>query len=381
MSDTYLLGGQVLLPGGALEPADLHLRGGVVAEIGAELKPVPGAQVIEVAGFTVPGLIDAHAHISWAGLAPMPQSLDGVRSRAERNLRLMLRSGVTTVRDVGSIDGVAPAASGGPACFSANQVVCAVGGHGTELAQEWAALPGLAQEASGPGEFRAAVRRQVDRGADLIKVTLNAAELQVSQEEASALVDEAHRVGRRVAAHASVPEAIEIAIEAGADTIEHGNGASPGQLRRMAEAGTVLVPTVWIFQWLLDRARDAPAAEGEAWPPPADVVQTRVDAHRRIVRDAVEHGVTLAAGTDAIQGCEPDSLAAEINALHRLGLGPLDALRAATEGGAAALGKPELGVLVEGGVADLVVFDGEPHEIVADQTRPSVVFQGGRRLV
>lgn len=381
MSDTYLLGGQVLLPGGAFERADVHLRDGVVAEIRPGLRPVRDARVMEVTGFTMPGLIDAHAHITWAGVEPMPASLDGVRSRAARNLRLMLRSGVTTARDVGSIDRVALAASGGPACFSANQIVCAAGGHGTELAQEWAALPGLAQEATGPGEFRAAVRHQVDRGAHLIKVTLNATELQVTSEEARALVDEAHRLGRRVAAHASIPEAIDVAIDAGVDTIEHGNGASSEQLRRMAEAGIVLVPTVWIFHWLLGQARDAPAGEGEAWPPPAEVVQARVDAHRQIVRDAVENGVTLAAGTDAIEGCEPDSLAAEIHALHLLGLDPLDALRAATEGGAAALGRPELGALVEGGVADLVAFDREPQEVVADRIRPFAVFQGGRRRV
>jgi imidazolonepropionase-like amidohydrolase len=312
----------------------------------------------------------------------MPATLELVRARARENRRRLLDSGVTTIRDVGSLGGLALEVSDGPACFCADQIVCAVGGHGTETAAEWAMLPKLASEASGPEEFRAAVRRQVERGAHLVKLTLNSAEVEVTREEATAAVDEAHRLGRRVACHASVPEAIDIAIQAGADTIEHGNSASSEQLRRMAQSGIVLVPTLWIFQRFLDEARraDAEAPGVRAWPPPAAIWEARVDAHRSIVRDAVAAGVTLAAGTDAIEGCDPDSIAEEILALHRHGLEPIEALRAATEGGAAALGMTGIGVLEEGAAADIVIFDHPPQDVVAGRHRPSAVFQGGRRV-
>lgn len=387
MTDTYLLGGHMMLADGAFELADLRIRDGRVAQIGVDLPPSPGADVVEVTGFTTPGLIDAHTHVAWAGTAPMPATLEGVRARVDENLRRMLRSGVTTIRDVGSIDGVALEASGGPTRWCANQIVCAVGGHGTETADQWAALAPQAIEARGAAEFRAAVRTQVERGAQLVKITLNAAELQVTHAEARAAVDEAHRLGRRVACHASIPEAIDLAIDVGVDTIEHGNGATPEQLARMTSGGIVLVPTVWIYQRSLALARAAAAASdangsgsNAAWPPPVEIWQARVDAHRAVVRDALASGTTIAAGTDAIEGCPPDSLADEMLALHRLGLDPLETLRAATAGGAAALGAPELGVLAEGGRADLVVFDAMPQEVVTGRAAPVAVFQAGRRV-
>ncbi|RZT66453.1 imidazolonepropionase-like amidohydrolase [Microcella alkaliphila] len=379
MTDTYLLGGHALIDG-TLARADIRLREGLVAEIGPALRPAAGALVLEVTGFTMPGLIDAHTHISWAGTAPMPRTLEGVRARAEHNLRRMQRAGVTTIRDVGSLDGVALDASGGPGRHAANQIVCAVGGHGTEAAEQWRGLPSLAMEASGPQGFRAAVRAQVERGAGLIKLTLNAADLEVTPQEARAAVNEAHRLGRRVACHASVPEAIDIAIDVGVDTIEHGNGATPAQLDRMARAGIVLVPTVWIFQRSLALARRADGGSGAAWPPPAEIWQARVDAHRDVIRHAVASGTRVAAGTDAIQGFPPDALADEILALHALGLDPIDALHAATAGGAAALGMPELGRLGEGAPADVVVFDGAPDDVVTRRERPVAVFQRGRRV-
>lgn len=376
--DTYLLGGRALLPGGEFAAADLRLRNGVIAEIEPGLRPASGSAVVEVTGFVMPGLIDAHTHVSWAGREPMPNTWAGVVGRARGNRLRMLAAGVTTIRDVGSLDGVAFEPSGGPACFCANQIVCAVGGHGTETAEAWAGLPKLAREARGADAFRAAVRYQADRGAHLVKLTLNAAELEVTPEEAAAAVDEAHRLGRRVACHASIPDAIDIAIEAGADTIEHGNGATPAQLRRMAAAGIVLVPTAWIFERFLDEARraDAGAVGERAWPPPVEIWEARVAAHREVVSDAVAAGVVLAAGTDAIEGCDPDSLADEILTLHRLGLEPIDALRAATEGGAAALGDPGRGALREGAAADVVVFEASPRDVVRDRIRPAMVFQG-----
>lgn len=381
-SDLYLLGGLALVPNGEFASLDVRVHEGVIAEVAPELHAPAGADVVTVAGFIMPGMIDAHTHLTWAGEDAMPADVESVRQRALGNRRRLLEAGVTTIRDLGSVANAALEPAPGPRVLAANQIICAPGGHGTETSSEWALLPPLAHEASGPEGFRAAVRHQAGQGSHLIKLTLNSATLEVTAAEAQAAVSEAHHLGLRVACHASIPEAIDIAIEAGADTIEHGNGATAEQLSRMAESGIVLVPTTWIYQQFLDRAveLDAAGKTDRAWPPPADLWRQRVTAHRTIVRDAIQAGVVVGAGSDAIEGCHAASVINEVHSLHQLGLDVPQSLRAATEGGAAALGVTDIGVIAEGAVADIIVFDQKPAEVVSGRHCPALVIQGGRRL-
>ena len=377
-------------PARAPEPADVLVQDGAIVAIGTGLD-TGAATVIDVTGCTVtPGLIDAHVHLSFAGPETSPSGTAAMTARAVGNLRHFLAAGATTVRDNGGHDGVVVAVRqavqrgwvDGPTVLTANQYVAATGGHG---APNWGEcgcqhpLAGFA--ADGPDELRKAVRHQVSAGADHIKVTLNSGRnrVELTEPEMSALVDEAHRLGKRVAVHASIPDAVALAVHCGADTIEHGNGATRDVLAVMAERGTVLVPTAAAFRDGLARSERRIAAGGadaatlqlhRSW-------QRRVDDHVLTVRTAIELGVTIAVGTDVF-GPEPVCpIADEMAALVQLGLTPAHALAAATAGGAAAIGDEGTGVLRAGGAADLVVFTGRPDLRTDDVRSPRLVLRAG----
>ena len=348
MADISIVGGNVLLDDGTVEPADVRLRDGAVHTIDAGIDTA-GSRVIEASGATVlPGLVDAHVHLSLAGPAPLAATSAELTARACLNLTALLESGVTTVRDVGGFDDIAIALGRavekgwitGPAIHAANRIICSPGGHGSSIT-------GVGFEANGADEMRLAVRRQAQRGATLIKVAINGGRnvVELSQAELATIVEEAHRLGLKVACHASVPDAVELAIRCGVDTIEHGNGTDPDQLEQMAAAGIVLVPTAFAFtQGLADAVLQVERLAGDRAAAAArDSWQLRVDGHQTLIRDAVRAGVTLAVGTDALIGQEVAVISDELRALADLGLNPAAALRAATVGSAAAIGDPASG--------------------------------------
>jgi imidazolonepropionase-like amidohydrolase len=189
----------------------------------------------------------------------------------------------------------------------------------------------------------------------------------------TALVDEAHRLGRRVAAHAEGLAGTRWAIEARADTIEHGLALhrEPALLDAMADRGIVLVPTITTFHDLAGRFAS------EFAPKLVDQAKRQLDESLRTVVAARRAGVTLALGYDS---GPPGAAAGELVRLVEAGLSPMEALAAATAGGAAALGRPDLGRLVVGGAADLVVVDGQPDldpAVLRDPGRIVAVWQDG----
>jgi len=357
---------------------------GIGEAVGA---PPEGAR--DLAGATVlPGLIDAHAHVvsdttrspgfgpppARHGEAPRPAALGHyiLAAAAER----ILRSGFTTVRDVGSHDdeasvlklaietGVVP----GPRVFTCGRIVSATAPGG-------AIFGTMYREADGPWEMRRAVREQIRRGADYIKFMATGARSvvledpeppQMTLEEMRAIVDEAHRMGKRVAAHAEGLEGTRLALEAGADTIEHGLSLhrEPRLLDDMAQRGTVLVPTLSTFHDPAERFVDdfAPALVEQARRQLDEAVLTVAAARRA--------GVTLALGYDS---GPPGTSALEMGRLIDAGLTTAEALRAATMGGAAALGRADLGRIAVGALADLVVVDGRPDEDPHPLTRPEAI--------
>jgi imidazolonepropionase-like amidohydrolase len=374
--------------GSATERQVITIENERIASIGdAERTPPEGAR--DMGGATVlPGLIDAHAHLlsdttRSPGFGPPPAKHgDPPRPAALGHYILaatagrIVRSGFTTVRDVGSYDdeasvlklavdtGVVP----GPRIMTCARIISATSPGGDVFGSMY-------READGPWEMRKAVREQIRRGADFIKFMATGARsvvledpepAQMTLEEMRAIVDEAHRMGRRVAAHAEGLDGTRLAIEAGADTIEHGLSLhrEPRLLDEMAQRGVVLVPTLSTFHDLAERFVDdfAPALVEQA--------KRQSEEARRTVETARRAGVTLALGYDS---GPPGTSARELLRLVDAGLSVADGLRAATMGSAAALGRDDLGRISVGGPADLVAVDGRPDEDPEMLTRPEAI--------
>ena len=374
--------------GTATEHQTIIFEGDTVAAIGDAVGEAPeGAH--DLAGATVlPGLIDAHVHVAsdtsrspgfgpppaQHGEPPRPAGLAQyiLAATADR----ILRSGFTTVRDVGAYDDEVLALRAaidaelvpGPRVYTCGRIISATA-PGGEI------FHSMYREADGPWEMRKAVREQLKRGAEFIKFMATGARsvvledpepAQMTLEEMKAIVDEAHRMGKRVAAHAEGLEGTRWALEAGADTIEHGLALhrEPKLLDDMAERGTVLVPTISTFHDLAERfANIFPAVLVEQAKRQLDEAMRTVDTARRA-------GVTLALGYDS---GPPGSSAQELMRLLEAGLSVSEGLWAATLGGAAALGRDDLGRLAVGSRADAVAIDGRPDEDPTVLTRPEAI--------
>jgi imidazolonepropionase-like amidohydrolase len=387
---TVLWNGRLFDPetGEATERRAITIEGDTIAAIDDAVgHPPEGAH--DLRGATVlPGLIDAHAHVAsdttrspgfgpppaQHGEPPRPPGLAHyiLAATAER----FVRSGFTTVRDVGGYDdevialrvAIDTGLVRGPRIYTCGRIVTATG-PGGEIFRS------MYREADGPWEMRKAVREQLKRGAEFIKFMATGARSvvledpeppQMTLEEMRAIVDEAHRMGKRVAAHAEGLEGTRLALEAGADTIEHGLALhrEPRLLDQMAERGTVLVPTLSTFHDLAERfANVFPIVLIEQAKRQLEEAVLTVDIARRA-------GVTIALGYDS---GPPGTSAQELLRLIEAGLSAIDGLRAATLGGAAALGRDDLGRVGVGCRADLVVVDGRPDEEPEVLTRPEAV--------
>lgn len=391
---------RVVDPGGGTvaDARVIDMEDGRIVAIGTAHGPPP-AGAIDIGGRTVlPGLIDAHCHVlsdterSPGFGPPPPRHGEPPRPAALGHYVLaaaaarILASGFTTVRDVGSYDdeasvlklavqmGIVP----GPRILTCGRIVSATSPGG-------AIFGTMYREADGPWEMRAAVREQIRRGADFIKFMATGARSvvledpeppQMTGEEMAAIVDEAHRMGRRVAAHAEGLAGTRLAIEAGADTIEHGLALhrTPSLLDVMAERGVVLVPTLSTFHDLAERFADDFATAL------VDQAKRQLDEAYRTVAAARSAGVTLALGYDS---GPPGASARELMRLIDAGLTPMEGLRAATVGGAAALGRPDLGRVDVGATADLLIVDGRPDadpEVLLRAGAVREVLVGGARL-
>jgi len=378
MIDPLTLWGARLIDGrggSPIERATVTVADGRISEIGEAQGDKPEG-AIDLAGRTLmPGLIDAHSHVTShtersPGFGPPPEKHgDDPRPPELAYFVLaslagaLLRAGITTVRDVGSFDGEAIILQRaielglleGPRIVSCGKIVTATS-PGARI------FGTMYREADGPWEMRKAVREQIRDGAGYIKIMATGARsveredpepAQMTREEVTAVVDEAHRMGLRVAAHAEGLGGARIAVEEGVDTIEHGLSLhrAPGLLALMAERGTVLVPTLSTFHDLAERfAADFAPRLVEQAKRQAD------DAHLTLLA-AQAAGVTLAMGYDS---GPPGASANELVRMAESGLGAAAAIRAATWGSAQALGLADLGTIELGQTADLIVVDGDP---------------------
>lgn len=348
--------------------------------------PPPGAVVLDLEGrFLMPGLIDAHAHLTMLEHSSEPPK---VRKGAEpmrpgmaahlvgRTLRRALRMGVTTIRDVGAYgdvlldlrQAIRYGAFTAPRLLVCGRIVSATA-PGARF------FPDMYREADGPDDVRRAVREQIRNGADFVKIMSTGArsvELedpdpsQVTAPEMAAFVEEAHRQGFRAAAHCEGLAGTRLAIEAGCDTIEHGFhlGQAPELLAQMAGTGQVLVPTLSFLHHV---------AESGAWVGMLEAQgEHNVSAAHATLQAAMDAKVTIAVGSDSP---DPDGVALEIQRLVEHGMSVTGALSAATVHGARALGiEAAVGTVAPGMLADLVVVDGD---VLADPSlllRPANVW-------
>ena len=385
--------------------AGVLVEDGRVALVDDARAGVPeGAAVLDLAGHVLlPGLVDVHAHLL-ADPPPLPEGterpVEGISALlVAAGLRDALRMGVTTLRDVGSYgddavlarQAVRYGAMDGPRLLTCRRIVSATSPGAREFA-------GMYREADGVDEVRRAVREQVRGGADLVKVMTTGARsveledprpAQMTRAEVETAVQEAHRLGRRVAAHAEGLAGTELAVRAGVDTVEHGMylWRRPDLLDAMAAAGQVLVPTLSCFYGVAGRdAPDGPP-HPSLRPPPARpwapalvaLAEHNLTQAERTLRAARAAGVPLALGHDWLPFSDS---AVELVRMVRHGLPAGEALVAATAGGARALGLEHLaGTVTPGTVADLVAVDGDPladPALLRDPARVRLVLQGGR---
>ncbi len=334
-----------------------------------------GATVIDCAGATfVPGLVDCHSHVTGPGGANWIERFndppDVLLATAEHNARIALAAGVRWMRDVGSPVGVDPADGRERAMALAVRDRWA-GRHdrpylraaGTWLFRAGVApMEGSVQAANGD-ELLAAALRQLDDGADLVKLYMDGPDVNVSPwtaSEVARVVDAAHERGARVAAHSGRLNGAREAVLGGVDSIEHGFDLDGPVAAEMAARGTTLVSTLAVMRsWLsfgttttMDRFA---SAEGRA------TVQARLEQGEASVRTARDAGVRIATGSDFGGGSlRANQLAWEVTSLVAAGLEPVDALAAATWRGGELLAEDEAGVIREGGPADFFLVHGDP---------------------
>ena len=360
----------------------------------AELSPRrPDDIVIEGRGRTLlPGLIDAHAHYTFD---PTEGSIATIARRSDAEIvlaaaghaALALQAGVTTARGAGSIrnlevvlrDAIAAGHVPGPRLIVAGTAVGITGGHGHAF--------GL--EADGPDALVTATRRVVRDGADVVKVVASEAAMltttglapgrmvhgspELTEGELRAIVATASELGVRVMSHAQDSESVRRSAVAGVDSVEHAWLADRGAIDALAASGAFLVPTLVVTDVNRTLSGLTPVQRERQ-----DLIER---SHRASTEAAIALGVPLATGTDTGEvGVTADMVWREIALLHEHGATPMAAIKAATSAAARLLRVDgEVGSVVAGHRADLVLVDGDPLTDLGRLASPVIVMQGGQR--
>jgi imidazolonepropionase-like amidohydrolase len=392
----------ILGDGSAVDDGVVIIDAGVVAYAGPSTTapPTPGAVVFSVPA-VMPGMWDAHCHffgIRRPNLEALVTDSIMVRSmRATRDARRALRAGFTSVREVGGLGvyltrAIAEGYVEGPAVYAAGAILSTTGGHGDihSIPEEWMHGGTRIDElelCDGPDECRKAVRRQLRKGARVVKVCASGGVLseydnpqhqQFTHEELVAIVDEATQAERVVAAHCHGKAGIMAAVRAGVTTVEHGTYLDGEAATAMADSGTILVATRFVGAELLAQPPESGLAEfarrklTETFRRGQEAVQTALDA-----------GVIIAVGTDILTSDDQwGRNGRELSLLVECGMSPDQAIVAATAVGPMTVGPQAAGsgTLEEGMPADVIALSADPRqriEILADEHNVTHVWKGG----
>jgi imidazolonepropionase-like amidohydrolase len=382
-----------------VSPAVIVVRGNKIESAGSSASVPQGATVIDLGDATLlPGLIDAHTHVLLQGdvtsedydVQLFKESLPYRALRASRAVKIGLENGFTTMRDVeteGAMytdvdvkkainNGVIP----GPRMFVAGRAMSVTGGYGPSGYSPEVTYPMGVQIVDGVENARKAVREQIGHGVDWIKVyadrsyfvdkdgTLSSIPT-FTLDEMKAIVDEAHRLRHKVAAHAMARPGITNALTAGVDSIEHGIAIPDDLMDVMLKNGTYLVPTLTVTDYV---SPGRAAAGGAIW---GKIPAFHHDSFQR----AVKRGVKIAFGTD-VGGFPWDALneAKEFEYEVKYGMTPMQAIRSATLSAAQLLGQDDrIGTLESGKFADIVAVPGNPLNDITAMQRVRFVMKDG----
>jgi imidazolonepropionase-like amidohydrolase len=379
--------------GSYVENAAIWIEADRIKEAGrfADIQPhaPKDAKLIDLSQFTVlPGLIDCHTHI----MARIPNGPDGytlnlaTKSQAFRALegaydaRITLRAGFTTVRDVENEgsgyadvalrDAINQGLAEGPRMQVATRAIAAVGQYNPfGVSADLTDFPTGAQMVSGVEEARRAAREQIGHGADLIKVYADWDHPTLTTEEMQVVVEEAHKQGLKVAAHAYTPEGIRNALNAGVDSIEHGNNGDRATLELMKEKHAY---------WVLTKGHFRDRLKTETNPRVRKYLEDTLQRARQNIAIARELGVKIANGFDPASAEAHGKNADEIVTATELGLTPLEAIRAATINAADLMGwRDRVGAIEPGKFADLIAVDGNPLVDISVLQNVKFVMKGG----
>jgi len=390
-----------------VQNAVVIVQGDKIVDVGSNL-PVPdGARVVDLGDATLsPGFMDAHTHLTldFSGnynqrrLHELDLNVSEQAIQATAYARATVEAGFTTVRDLGSrfvssrefVDvalrnSINKGVIVGPRMLVATKGIGATGGHFDPTSGFRDFLFGREADytdgiANGPDEIRKAVRFEVKNGADVIKAAVSGGVLSLADEvdtpqltpaEMSALVDESHRLRKKVAVHCHGDQAAREAIEAGVDSIEHGSFMKPETLTRMKNKGTFLTPTLMATEWIMSKI--------DNYPPALQAKAKAAGAARsEMFRNAVKMGVKISFGTDAAVFPHGQN-AKEFKLMVDLGMTPIDALKSATANDAELLGLVQkVGTLEKGKLADIVAVPGDPTADITATERVSFVMKEGK---
>ena len=394
-----LMADHLLTGDGATHRADAALRldeKGRIAWIGSRREAAerwPQEEKKDYGEATMlPGLFDMHVHFGYYYSQPDLAEFDDfmIAYYALAQAKASLSLGITTIRDLSSPHGLLKrlrqAGEKGyvtvPRIIHADAGICMTGGHGHQDGIE---------EADGPWAVRAAIRRQCRDGADWVKLlTSNRADIpEFTQEELDAAVDECHRRGYKTAVHAGTQPSIQMCIDAGFDTIEHGTFMTVEQGRQMAEKGIAWVPTITAYTYLYEQTKKLIEEGGNTDNPIAArairdqaFFEPAYKAYRDNFKAIYDTGVTVLAGSDMVlYGAPPLPIHQELGYMVEYGITPLEAVRTATVNAAAVLGiGKETGCLKEGLAGDILAVKGDVSQNIRALDDVLEVFLGGRSV-